>query len=82
MPIHEYQCPTGHTTEKFFKTFGDAENTDPIPCTVCGESAERALSTPLPAHFYGSPSGYYKPSATQRGSYKTISTKYGNGTKN
>ena len=82
MPIHEYQCQAGHTTEKFFKTFGDAENTDPIRCTVCGESAERTISAPLQAHLYGDTAGYYKPSPTKRTSYKTMHGKYGNGKKN
>jgi hypothetical protein len=65
-------------TEKFFKSFTAAEDTTPIDCTVCGLSAERLVSAPLPAHLYGDPSGYHKPSALKRHSTKTIHEKNGN----
>ena len=42
MPIHEYRCPTGHKTEKFFRKMSDAEVR--TPCAVCGAVAERQMS--------------------------------------
>jgi putative FmdB family regulatory protein len=42
MPIHEYRCPAGHKTEKFFRKMSDAEVR--TPCAVCGAVAERQMS--------------------------------------
>ena len=42
MPIHEYRCPAGHRTEKFFRKMSDAESQ--TPCTVCGAVADRQMS--------------------------------------
>lgn len=82
MPIHEYRCPQGHVTEKIFPTFGQAEREKhkPIWCPVCrlgGASKARLVefSVPLPAHFYGDPAGYAKPSPTKRFSYKLAAQK-------
>jgi len=72
MPIYEYTCPNKHKTQAFFLTFGKAkEHEDSIACTVCGANAARDVSVPLPAHLYGNPAGYHKPSPTKRHSYKT-----------
>ena len=42
MPIHEYRCPAGHRTEKFFRKMSDAQSQ--TPCAVCGAVAERQMS--------------------------------------
>ncbi len=54
MPIHEYRCPAGHKTEKFFRKMSDAEVR--TPCAVCGAVAERQMSG---AGFAFKGSGFY-----------------------
>jgi hypothetical protein len=62
MPIFDFTCPKGHTTEKVFLTFKEAEETDFIDCPKCKNKAGKQLGIPFPAHLHGSPEGYYKPS--------------------
>ncbi len=78
MPFHEFKCPEGHVTEKFFKSFSAAEGVETIDCTVCSASANRIVSAPLGFGFYGDPAGYHKPSALKRFNTKTASKKVGN----
>lgn len=81
MPIHEYKCLKGHITERFFPTFRQAEEEreQPVTCEQCGEQAAyQEFSTPCPAHLYGNPEGYYKPSPTKRYSTKLVSQLEGN----
>ncbi len=80
MPYYEYSCHDGHDTTKLYLTFTEANNyVDSIVCPEkgCGKTAERRMSIPLPAHFYGNPDGYHKPSPTKRTSYKLV-TERGN----
>ena len=73
MPIHNFKCVEGHTTEKIFLTFGAAENVITIPCSTCHGTATRVeWETPLKAHIYGAYS------VTKRHSYRHVSRKYGN----
>lgn len=74
----EYKCPTGHITEKFFRSISaaDAGKAEPINCTVCGAKAELVeFSTTLAPHLYGE--GFYHGSATKRHSWK-LATEKGN----
>jgi hypothetical protein len=73
VPIKEFLCSREHVTEKLFLSFKAAEGVDEVTCSECGEVATRIVSTPFPAHFYGNPDGYHKPSATKRTSYKLAS---------
>jgi hypothetical protein len=79
MPILEYRCEQGHTTEEIFLTFKQAEGAAATKgCSVCGRTSMRvAFSVPFPAHLYGSAGGYHKPSPTKRYSYK-LATDEGN----
>jgi putative FmdB family regulatory protein len=78
MPILEFQCKNcAKVTERIIQRFKDAEETTQIVCPDCGGTAPKIISTPLPAHFYGSPDGYANPSPTKRHSYK-LSTEKGN----
>lgn len=70
MPIHEFKCPSGHITEKLFLSFGAAHGVDVIPCGTCEEAGTKIDSVPLPAHFYGNPDGYDRPSPAKRYSTK------------
>lgn len=78
MPFHEFKCPGGHLTEKFFKSFSSAEGVESVDCTVCSQAAKRIVSAPLGFGFYGDPGGYYKPSSLKRFTTKTVTRKYGN----
>ena len=42
MPIHEFRCPAGHKSERFFRKMSDAESQ--TMCEVCGAVAERQIS--------------------------------------
>ena len=42
MPIHEFRCPAGHKSERFFRKMSDAESQ--TTCEVCGAVAERQIS--------------------------------------
>lgn len=75
MPIHQYRCPEGHITERFFKTFAAADDVTITFCEHCEGVGERIISTPLPAMFYGNPDGYHKPSATKRYNTKLVTQK-------
>lgn len=77
MPFLEYECALGHVTEQFFKTISEGENTPYIQCPECFHKADKIFSVPLGFGLYGP--GFYKPSATKRESYKTVSKKHGNG---
>jgi hypothetical protein len=85
MPIHEYRCTAGHKFEKMFLTFSAAEEAESkeVSCEAkmsCYAKARRVdfEAPPLPAHFYGNPDGYHKPSPTKRHSTKLVSAKDGN----
>lgn len=85
MPYYEYVCPVHGEITKFFPTFSGAEaHINKTNCNVesdgteCGEDSVRIMSVPLPAHFYGNPDGYHKPSPTKRHSNKLVSQKTGN----
>jgi hypothetical protein len=79
MPIHEFKCPNGHMTEKLFVSFAKAQGVTQIPCVTCqAPSTKQSFSTPLPAHLYGTPDGYYKPSPTKRTTTKAFSGIHGN----
>jgi hypothetical protein len=42
MPLYEYECTNGHTTERYFyKALGLHK----VPCTTCGSLAKRIMST-------------------------------------
>jgi hypothetical protein len=75
MPYHNFVCDKNHDTEKLFLSFKAAEGVEEIDCVVCGRPAKRVLSVPFPAHFYGNPDGFYKPSPTKRYSYKLAAEK-------
>lgn len=77
MPFHEFACKNEHVTTKLFLSFASAEGVEEIPCEECGEPANRVMSVPFPAHLYGNPDGFYKPSPTKRYSYK-LATEKGN----
>lgn len=77
MPIIEYKCAEGHVTEVFYRTISAAEGRDQASCGTCLEQAARIISTPLPAHLYGDPAGYHKPSPSKRFSNK-LTSKEGN----
>lgn len=69
MPIHEFTCSQGHTTEKLFLTFSAAEGVDSIPCGECSEEAQRVeFSVPQPGIFYGD--GFYKPAPSGKTAYR------------
>jgi Zinc ribbon domain len=80
MPLHEYECRQGHRFEKLFLTFKAADDAmSTIGCPTCGGPAKRVeFSVPYPAHFFGAPEGYHKPSPSKRHSYKIASAKHGN----
>jgi len=85
MPIHEFKCDSGHITERFFKTFEQAEGVDFVACDefvngrLCNRPADRVIfSRTLEPMFYGNPDGYAKPSPTKRFNTKTVSQKEGN----
>jgi hypothetical protein len=42
MPIHEYTCPLGHTTEEIFANRSNI--LDAIKCSQCGHRATRDIS--------------------------------------
>lgn len=78
MPIIEFVCPFGHLTERIL-SFAEAEHMTAHECQKCFDDdpdslilAPRVLSVPAPAHLYGRPEGYNKPSALKRHSYKKI----------
>lgn len=83
MPYYEYECPVHGRITKFFATFTEAEPyIDKVRCSQnddgqgsCDYEAERVVSVPLPAHFYGNPEGYYKPSPAKRYSTKLVTQK-------
>lgn len=82
MPIHDYQCAFGHTFERFFKTFKEAEGVNAIQCEKClpcrNVATRVEFSVPSEGMFYGNPDGYAKPSATKRYSTKLVSSIEGN----
>ena len=78
MPILEFQCALGHTTEKLFRSFVAAAGATFIQCGECENEAELIASVPYAAHLHGSPEGYYKPSPSKRYSTKLVSQKDGN----
>lgn len=78
MPIHEFQCPHGHVTERLFMTFTEAEGVHYIECSDCQIDAYRIDSVPAPGIFLGNPDGYHKPSPTKRYSTKLVSQNDGN----
>lgn len=78
MPLHQYRCPSGHIIEKFFRSFSAADGVDTVPCNKCVLDAERIISVPLPAMFFGNPDGYHSPSPLKRYNTKVVSQKSGN----
>jgi hypothetical protein len=70
VPYLEYRCQEGHTTEKFFRSITEGEASPSIQCLACRKPALKIFSIPLPAHFYGNPEGYDKPSPAKRFSTK------------
>jgi hypothetical protein len=84
MPILEFRCGEGHTTEKLFLTFSAAEGVEEISCpqelavsgepvkhgvVICGLPAELIPSVPGHGIFYGA--GFYKPAASGKTQYTT-----------
>lgn len=55
MPTYEYRCPNGHDFDHFFRKISDAQG--PMPCPVCGATAERRMSAGAGLVFKGS--GFY-----------------------
>lgn len=53
MPIFDFKCPQGHTTEKLVK-----RDTTEIECPVCKEQATRQLAAPQGYKLLGG--GYYE----------------------
>lgn len=80
MPTYEFKCMNcAEVTELFYKTISAADGVEGTVCPACGGMARRAnITAPLPAHLYGNPDGYHKPSATKRFNTKTVSQKTGN----
>jgi hypothetical protein len=81
MPFHEYECPNGHITERFFKSLSEGEQVQKVECQQCITGActgfydqpvwaKKIVSRPLGFGFYGSPDGFHKPSALKRHSTK------------
>ena len=55
MPTYEFRCPLGHEFERFYRSIGTAEAQ--TACPVCGQMAERFMSTGAGLVFKGS--GFY-----------------------
>lgn len=53
MPMFDFKCPQGHTTEKLV-----ARDTQTIECPVCKEQASRQLAAPQGYKLLGG--GYYE----------------------
>lgn len=73
MPIIEFHCT--ECNQRFEKLFWFPEVKDEMyeACPKCGKATPRILfSIPLPAHFYGNPEGYHKPSPCKRYSTKLV----------
>jgi hypothetical protein len=90
MPFYSYVCDStvnlplehpgpAYVFTVFYKSFAEAlpfiEHTK---CDLCGWNATRVQEATLPAHLYGDPAGYDKPSPTKRFNTKTVSQKTGN----
>lgn len=88
MPTYEYRCARGHVVEEFFKTISEGSKYNTSLCLLCFKnnndivSAFKIPSVPLPAHLYGNPAGYSRPSPTKRFSTKTASREQGNSDSN
>jgi putative FmdB family regulatory protein len=79
MPLFDFTCQQcGCTTEFLIQSFKEAEQTEEVMCPDCGGRALKQIGVPFPAHFYGNPDGYYKPSPTKRHSYKLADKDKGN----
>jgi hypothetical protein len=74
----EYECSSGHVTERFFKSFRESDAAKEVTCEVCGEPARKIPSRILGWALYGNPDGWTNPSKTKRWSYKTVSQVEGN----
>ena len=55
MPTYEFECPTGHQFDKFYRKISDAPAE--VPCPECGQTAQRRLSGGAGLIFKGS--GFY-----------------------
>ncbi len=55
MPTYEFECPSGHRFDKFFRKMGDAAAE--LPCPECGAVATRRISGGAGLVFKGS--GFY-----------------------
>ena len=55
MPTYEFECPTGHQFDKFYRKISDAPVE--VPCPECGQTAQRRLSGGAGLIFKGS--GFY-----------------------
>lgn len=73
MPYYEYRCTCGSDTEVFYRSIAEGQKHPTVICSVCGLEAGRVPSVPFPAHLYGNPEGYSKPSPLKRHSTKLAS---------
>lgn len=55
MPTYEFDCPSGHQFEKFYRKMSDF--TSDVPCPSCGKPATRRMSAGGGLIFKGS--GFY-----------------------
>ena len=54
MPMYDFQCPEGHTTEKFMSVKDETQET---PCEKCEATAKRIISA---AAFHFKCGGFYE----------------------
>ncbi len=75
MPYYDYVCgKCGLAFDKFFRSIADGEkHINATACDRCNYMAGRVPSVPFPAHFYGEPGHWSKPSALKRHSTKLAS---------
>jgi hypothetical protein len=82
MPFLEFECPQGHVVEYFCRSISEGERLTQVVCGECMTDpptmAKKIISMPLPAHLYGDPQGWSRPSPTKRHSTKLVSKKTGN----
>jgi predicted nucleic acid-binding Zn ribbon protein len=79
MPFYEYVCEkNSHHFERFFKTFGAAEEHSETTICDCGSTAQRIASVILGVALYGNPDGFEHPSPTKRWSTSHVNQVGGN----
>lgn len=63
MPMYEFQCSSGHRTEKFLSV---SESDKAIKCPDCGKRAKRAVSLTGAPILKPGVGGFYKPSLGEK----------------